>query len=72
MHLYMQRMYFFGAIWDKSALYLVRIYSVIILKNDVRSAPSERAIWDAFSEQHQGFKTQTKKSTIFNARLQLF
>ena len=44
----LQKMHFFSAIWDKFLLYLVSIKNI-----DAENAPSNCAIWNEFSEQHQ-------------------
>ena len=56
--------YFFGAILDIFALYLVQIYHYIH-KKYAENAPSKDAIWDEFGEQDD--QQNIKKRTIFNA-----
>ena len=47
-----QKKHYFGAIWDKFALYLNKL-SIIIFKNDAETAPFKDAIWNEFKEDHQ-------------------
>ena len=54
------------AIWDKFALYLMQI----VLKNGVRTAPSNDIIWTKFSGQHQ--HQSTKKAPYSKPNLHFF
>ena len=49
----MRKVYLFGAIWIKLALYLMQNSTIYFFLNYAGTEPSKGAFWNQFSEQHQ-------------------